>query len=418
MNVGSDSRTIVIGGGIIGGMCAWYLSLSGHEVTVIDRNRFGGACSHGNCGYISPSHVLPLTAPGVISKSLKSMMSSESPFYIKPRLSPAMWKWFLKFASRSNEKSMWEAASSLHSLLHSSSRLYEEFFREQAIQCEWEKKGILFVYRSEGEFEHFAGTNAEIEKRFGVSARPITGSELVAMEPALKEGLAGAWYYDCDGHLRPDRLMSELRGKLEARGVRVLEQTEMKGFRKDGKHIAAVITGDGEVAGNRFVVATGAVTPFLNGHLGVKIPIQPGKGYSITMPRPKLCPRYSMILEEHRVAITPMQSAYRIGSTMEFAGYDSSINRRRLGMLRRGAEIYLREPYSEPVLEEWYGWRPMTWDSKPFIDRLPLFDNGWIATGHNMLGLSLGAVTGKLVAEMINGEPTHIDIKNFSLQRI
>jgi D-amino-acid dehydrogenase len=158
-----------------------------------------------------------------------------------------------------------------------------------------------------------------------------------------------------------------------------------------------------------FVVATGAWTPLLNRQLGCRLPIQPGKGYSITMPRPSICPGMPLIFPETRVAVTPFQSGYRLGSTMEFAGYDASLRRERLQLLRDGVKDYLREPYCEPVLEEWYGWRPMTYDSLPIIDYSPAYPNVIIAAGHNMLGLSMAPATGKLVAEMASGGVPHID---------
>jgi D-amino-acid dehydrogenase len=173
----------------------------------------------------------------------------------------------------------------------------------------------------------------------------------------------------------------------------------------------------GEIAADRVVVACGALTPFLNQQLGCRIPIQPGKGYSLTMPRPAVCPTYPLIFEQHRVAITPMKSGYRIGSTMEFAGYDSRINQRRLQLLRDSARLYLREPDAEPLQETWYGWRPMTWDSKPYIDRSPRFENVWVAAGHNMLGLSMATVTGKLIAEMMTGQQPHLDIRPLRIGR-
>jgi D-amino-acid dehydrogenase len=147
------------------------------------------------------------------------------------------------------------------------------------------------------------------------------------------------------------------------------------------------------------------------------VPIQPGKGYSITMARPARCPTIPLIFDEHRVAVTPMRSGYRLGSTMEFAGYDTSLNRARLNLLREAARHYLHEPLGEPVLEEWYGWRPMTYDGKPIIDRSPALGNVWIAAGHNMLGLSMAPATGRLVAELLDGRPPHIDPAPYSVKR-
>jgi D-amino-acid dehydrogenase len=135
------------------------------------------------------------------------------------------------------------------------------------------------------------------------------------------------------------------------------------------------------------------------------------------MPRPKLCPKIPLLLEEHRVAVTPMQSGYRLGSMMEFVGYDSSINPRRLNILKDGAAVYLREPFCEPVQETWYGWRPMTYDGKPIIDRSPAYENVMIAAGHNMLGLSMAPATGQLVADLLTGQSPRLDAAPYSVKR-
>jgi D-amino-acid dehydrogenase len=211
--------------------------------------------------------------------------------------------------------------------------------------------------------------------------------------------------------------MSELRRVLTSRGVEINENCEVTGFVKSNGTATAVRTNRCETRGDQFVVATGAWTPLLNRELGCRIPIQPGKGYSLTMPRPVVCPRYPLIFEEHRVAVTPFASGYRLGSTMEFAGYDSVLSRSRLTLLTDAAKLYLRDPVSAPVEEEWWGWRPMTFDGMPIIGRPPAIGNVLIAAGHNMLGLSMATATGKLVAEMLSGLPTHIDPKPYGLQR-
>ena len=165
-------------------------------------------------------------------------------------------------------------------------------------------------------------------------------------------------------------------------------------------------------------MATGALTPNFAREVGCAIPIQPGKGYSITMPRPALCPKTPMIFEQHRVAVTPFQSGYRIGSTMELAGYDTQINRTRLDLLKESAEIYLQDPYCDPVEMEWFGWRPLTYDDLPIIDFAPKWNNVLVAAGHGMLGLSMGMVSGKLVDELIRREKTHIDSNWVSFSRL
>ena len=404
----SAGRVIVVGGGVIGAACAYYLSRSGWDVEVLEQGAFGKGCSHGNCGFVCPSHVLPLAEPGAVWRALKAMLKKDSPFYIKPRFDPSLWGWLLKFARRCNVSAMLEAGRAIQALLNSSRALYDELLREEPIDCEWEAKGLLFVLHSRAGMEHYEHTARLLRDSFGLAAERYDGDALVQREPALKSGLAGGWLYRGDAHLRPDRLMASWQRVLEGRGVRIREQCAVKGFVGDRGRARAVMTAEGESAADAFVVAMGALTPLLNRHLGCKLPIQPGKGYSITMPRPAQCPSLPLIFEEHRVAVTPMRTGYRLGSTMEFAGYDKSLNRRRLALLTEGARLYLHEPSCEPVEEEWFGWRPMTPDSVPIIDRSPAFNNVLIAAGHNMLGLSMSPGTGKLVAEILNGRETHI----------
>ncbi len=413
-----EKHTVVIGGGVIGAFCAWYLTAAGRRVTIIDRGEFGAGCSHGNCGYVSPSHVLPLTAPGQIGRGLKGMISRNSALRIHPRMSPTFWKWMIRFALRCNRRDMLQAGRGRTALLESSRKLYDEVITTQGLQVEWNTDGLLFVYRDQPEFEKYEATDKLLRDEFGVAAEPISGEQLSEMEPALKTGLAGAWHYRNDAHLRPNLLMAEMHRTLLESGVQILSQREMKGFEASAAGTAAAVSTNSEkIEADEFVVATGPLTPMLNTALGCRIPIEPGKGYSITMARPKICPRYPMLLEEAHVGITPFTNGYRIGSTMEFAGYDSRLSPERLQYLRNGATEYLVEPTAEPVEEEWFGWRPMTWDGLPYIDRTPRFGNVWVAAGHNMLGLSMGPATGKLISEMITGQSPHIDCKPYCIGR-
>jgi D-amino-acid dehydrogenase len=413
----SPRQVAIIGGGVIGAACAYYLSRAGVSVTVVDQGRFGRGCSHGNCGFVSPSHVLPMASPGAIGMALKALIRRNSPIKIRPRLDLSLWSWLYRFARRCNVDCMLDSAQSIQALLNSSRRLYDAIIRDERIDCEWQTLGMLFVLQSHAGMEHFAETNELLRERFNAGAKRIEGDELVAVEPALKPGLAGAWLYECDAHLRPDKLMSEWRRVLEARGVRIVEDCSVHRIVREDGRARVIETAQGELAADAFVFATGAWTPKLNHELGCSVPIQPGKGYSITMRRPDRCPRYPMIFEEHRVAVTPMHSAYRLGSTMEFAGYDATLRRDRLQLLKDAAGLYLHEPYCEPVEEEWFGWRPMTFDSKPVIDRSPAMSNVLVAAGHNMLGLSMSPATGKLVAELLTGEQPHVDPAPYAVTR-
>lgn len=412
-----SSRTVIIGTGLIGTLSAWYLQKSGHQITLVDAGSFGAACSHGNCGYISPSHVLPLPGPGVIPRTLRAMLSPNSPFSIKPRLSPALWRWLANFAWRCRKDPMLETAVTRNQLLQSSRQLYDQLLDEESIDCHRQTLGLMFVFATQKEWEHHAHTQKILDD-FGVHAERYDRQKLQEVEPALQDHLAGAYHYLSDSHLRPDLLLTALRERLTSAGAQIIENCRITGFRQEQGRAVAAQSEQRDIEGTRFVVATGAMTPWLNDALGTDIPIQPGKGYSITTQTTEGLPRHPMILEEYKVAITPFPDRFRIGSTMEFAGYDTRLTESRLKLLRDGAQQCLRVPYGPEVVETWYGWRPMTWDGKPFIDRCPRYSNVWLAAGHNMLGLSMGTASGKLVQELIDGQTPHINPRPMSLDRI
>jgi len=411
------SQVLIIGGGVIGAACAYYLAKSGRQVTIVEAGEFGKQCSHANCGLVCPSHALPLTEPGAVGKTIRSLFQQNAPFRIKPRWDPKLWVWFWKFARRCKKHHMLAAAKPRAELLFTSLSLYRLLMETELTDCEWETRGSLYVYQNEESFAKYAKTDQLLKEHFNLAAQRVDSAALEDMEPSLRPGLAGAWYYEVDAHLRPDRLMQAWRCVLTELGVTLVENQQVEGFVRQQGRAVAVKTSAGDIAADVFVVATGAWTPWLNKQLGCKIPIQPGKGYSMTMPRPEKCPTRPLLFPEHKVAVTPMQSGYRLGSTMEFAGYDTRIDPRRLQALRDGAEVYLQQPVCEPVQEEWYGWRPMTYDGLPVIDRTPAMENVLVAAGHNMLGVSMAPATGKIVTAMITGATPGIDPAPFSLRR-
>ncbi len=418
----AGKRVVVVGGGVIGTACAHYLSLEGWAVTIVERGLVGQGASAGNCGLVCPSHVLPLAEPGAVGRTLGTIFRRNSPLAIRPRLDPALWSWLIRFARRCNETHMMEAGRGISALLGSSLGLYEDLVQREGLECEWERRGLLFAYRSSAALQAYHATDRLLGEAFGVPARRLDGEGLVALEPALTAGLAGGWYYEDDAHLRPDVLMRSWRSALEVRGVVIREGSGLKVFRQSSQgHARAVVTEAGEeIAADAVVVAAGAMTPRLNRVLGMRVPIVPGKGYSLTMPHPAVSPKVPMIFPETRVAVTPFRSGFRLGSTMEFAGYDETIRPRRLQLLRDGSSPYLRgsdRPGSEGVEEAWYGWRPMTHDGLPIIDQAPAHPNVWIAAGHNMLGLSMAPATGKLVAELLGGREPHVDPSPYRVGR-
>lgn len=415
----SDSRrTVIVGGGVVGASCAYYLAKTGRSVTLVDSGAFGNGCSHANCGFISPSHVLPLAVPGAVGTILKFMSRPNSPVRVKPGVVLKDPGWFLRFARNCREGPMLAGAAGLHALLRSSRSLYEGLVRDERIDCDWQTQGMLFVFRSPEAMDHYAEVDRLLGERFETPARRIDGAELAEMVPALKPGLAGAWFYEGDAHLRPDRLMTEWKRILTGLGVTVEEHRKVVGIAREGRRATAVRTISGDLPADEVIVAAGAWTPFFRNDLGCKLPIQPGKGYSMTLPnRPAGIP-HPMIFEEDRVAITPFRDGYRIGSMMEFIGPNEALDPNRLNLLVDTANRYFRGPVSgdEPE-EQWWGWRPMTPDSLPMIGPVPSLANAWVAAGHNMLGLSMAPATGKLISELVLGTPPHVSPVPYAVNR-
>lgn len=255
----TDGRVIVVGGGVIGAACAYFLKKAGWDsVTVLDRGQFGKACSHGNCGFVSPSHVLPLTVPGDRTDAQGGTISKNSPFSIKPRFDLALWSWLFQFARRCNERDMLASAQGIQALLQSSRSLYDELMANEPFDCEWQPRGLLFPFRTQAGLEHHDQTAELLRTSFGTSIDRYAGDEVRDLEPALKRGLAGGWHYPVDAHLRPDKLMSSWRRVLAGIGVTIRDDCEVKGFVRDGVRAVRVITPQEEIAADAFVVAAGA----------------------------------------------------------------------------------------------------------------------------------------------------------------
>jgi len=233
----------------------------------------------------------------------------------------------------------------------------------------------------------------------------------------LARNSGGAFYYADDAQVRPDRLAMAWTEKLRDDGVTFLEDCAAESLEITGGRLSQLRTSQGALHADHYVIAAGAWSTHFARQLGCHIPIEPGKGYSVTMQRPELCPRYPMLLPDHHVGVTPFKDGYRLGSMMEFVGFDTSIPASRIQQLREAAQPYLLEPFTDVVQETWYGWRPMTWDSLPIIGRVPQLENTYLATGHNMLGLSLATGTGKLVAEIVQRQTPHIDPDPYSPSR-
>lgn len=414
MNAQQDD-VLIIGGGVIGLATALALIEAGRGVRVLEAAGAGSGASHGNCGTITPSHAPPLAAPGMVAQGLRWMATPDAPLYLKPRLDPALWRWLAHFAARCNLKDWRQSTKSRSAILNDSRTRLGEWIARYGLQCEFAEEGLDYVFRERARFDHYA-KECEALREFGIVSEIFGGDDYLRQEPALKPGVAGAVRFPDDARLRPDRYVAELARVVRERGGVIEENCRVQSL-QDSVNGVSVGTSLGPRSGNEAIVALGAWSPALARTLGIRLPIQPGKGYSITYSRPSLVPRRAMVLKDRQVCVTVWDSGFRLGSTMEFSGYDESLNATRLSALERGAAEYLHEPVGATVHERWYGWRPMTWDDLPILGRAPRHRHLWLAAGHGMLGVSMSAASGQLMADLITERTTAIDPAPYRLER-
>jgi D-amino-acid dehydrogenase len=412
----NHSDALVIGGGVVGLACAHYLLQTGRSVRLIDKDRIGAGASSGNCGLVFVSDIVPLCFPGAARKEILGILRRNSPLYIKPKFDSHLFSWLLRFAGMCRSDFLPHAMRARADILHSSALLFDELASKQLIAAEYEQRGVLLAFRTEVAMRGYGRVNALLEP-YGLAAEGLSGKALHALEPALRPEIHGAWYHRADRHLRPERLIESWKRSLAAAGVAIEEACGLNRLHASGDRLVAAGTTQGDYSADQYVLAAGVWSAPIAKQVGIQLPIQPGKGYSITMERPAICPEIPCYLYERRVVATPWPSGYRLGGTMEFSGFNVNLNPDRLGVLRTAAAEYLREPLGQPMLEEWSGLRPMTYDDLPVIGRSPRFRNLALATGHGMLGITTAPATGRLVAEIVCGAAPHIDPAPYSPAR-
>ncbi|WP_374012021.1 NAD(P)/FAD-dependent oxidoreductase [Pseudoxanthomonas koreensis] len=407
---------LILGGGAIGLATALALLEAGRGVRVLEAATIGGATSHGNCGTITPSHAPPLAAPGVPLRALRWMFTPDAPLYLKPRMDPVLWRWLVRFAGRCNMRDWLAATGARAAILNDSRSRLKGWIDQYGLQCEFVESGLDYVFRDRANFEHYLA-QCEALAAVGIRTEAIDGADYLRQEPALREGLVGALHFPDDAHLRPDRYTAELARVVRARGGVIEEGCRAQALQPHADGVEVTVADGSQRHGRELVVATASWTPALVKPLGLKVPIQPGKGYSITWSRPALAPRRPLVLKDRSVFVTAWQDGFRLGSTMEFSGYDSTLNTVRLAALERAAHEYLHTPAGPELREKWYGWRPMTWDDLPVLGRTPRHPHVWLAAGHGMLGISMSVATGQLIADLVTGRAPAIDPAPYRVER-
>jgi D-amino-acid dehydrogenase len=412
-------HVLICGGGAIGLCSALFLRERGYEVTVVERDSAGGdGCSFGNAGMIAASHFTPLAAPGAIGLGLRWLLDTGSPFYIRPRLDPALAAWILHFMRAANREQVERAGPLLRDLLLASRELYERL----ADRCDngfaLVKRGLLMLCRTRAGLE--AETRAARRAReLDMPVEIVSPARAADLDPDIGMEITGAVFYPLDCHLDPRLLMRKLTELVAATGVNVRWSTQVESWRSEGGRVTAAVTSQGDLAADEFVVAAGSWSAEVLRTLDCKLQLQAGKGYSFMLTNPPQLPRLCSILSEAHVAVTPMGGSLRIGGTLEFAGLDRSIRQRRTQAIAAAAARYFPALRAQDIaqIRPWAGLRPCSPDGLPYLGRFARYSNLCVAAGHGMLGISLAPITGQLVAQILAGERPRIALEPLSPQR-
>ncbi|HVW13608.1 MAG TPA: FAD-dependent oxidoreductase [Mucilaginibacter sp.] len=413
------SKAIIIGGGVIGLFSAYYLHKSGWEVEVIDQGDLSDNCSYGNAGMVTPSHFVPLAAPGMVEQGIRWMFNSKSPFYVRPSLNPELFGWGLKFIKSATKKHVDRSAGPLRDISLLSKKLYHEFEQDTKLEFGLEDKGILMLFKTPKmveEEKHLAEEAASL----GLDAQYLSPGECAKLQPGVELDIAGAVHYHCDAHLYPNKLMKVLVKYLENSGVKMHRHTRIVNINYEGDKITSFNSADKEFKGDAYVIATGAWSPAVAKLTGLHVPLMPGKGYSFMVPQDeKRKMTIPSILVEAKVAVTPMNGSIRYGGTMEVGKINDKVNMNRVKGIVESVPKYFPEfkPAVPAEKDIWFGFRPVSPDGMPYIGLSKKYKNLAVATGHAMIGLSLGPATGKLIAETLNGSSVSVDIKPYEVER-
>jgi D-amino-acid dehydrogenase len=409
----------IIGGGIIGLCTAWYLHQEGCQVTVLDKGTFSEGTSYGNAGMIVPSHFVPMAAPGVVSQGLKWMLNRKSPFYVKPRLNSDLIQWLWHFYRSANIQKVEKAMPTLYELNERSKLLYKSMTEHNGFDFGLEERGLLMLYKSKKQ-EKEEEKIAEKAIQLGLAAELLDVNGLNILEPDMNLDVLGGLYFPEDCHLSPHKLMAQLKVFLKQKGVEFIPNTYIIDFEIKASKVSALIKQDGKkIAVDKVLLSAGSWSVQILKKAGIKILLQDGKGYSITVDKPKQHPKIPTILSEAKVAITPMGDSLRVGGTLELSGLSQRINQARVqGIIESIPKYYKNLTLKiEEGTEIWKGYRPCTPDGMPYIDKSKNVSNLYVGTGHGMMGLSLGAITGKIMSQMMTDQPTSVSTDLFRLDR-
>ena len=410
---------VIVGGGIIGLFSAYYLQKAGKQVLILEKGNGDEGCSFGNAGMVVPSHFVPLATPGMLEKGFKWMFDNESPFYVKPRLSLDLLKWGLGFIKAANQKKLNQSIPYLRDIGMLSRAIYHDLAKE--LPFFYEEKGLLMYCKTEGILEEEAHT-AQLANKIGIEAKVLTKKEVDILEPELNADVVGGVYFPGDTHLNPTELVSALKNYLKTSGVIFKKEAEVVDFEIINGNIEKVILlNKEEIVPEKVVLAAGSWSENIGRKLKLNLPIQAGKGYSVSLPQiegKKI--NIPSIFVDARVAITPMSNSFvRFGGTMEIGGINDKINMNRVkGIIKSVPNYFPEYPIEIPAQEKvWFGLRPCSPDGLPYIGKSHKINNLYLNTGHAMMGVSLAPASGLLLSEIVLDKQLSMKIDGFAPER-
>lgn len=413
----SHKRVVIVGGGVVGMCSAYYALKRGFHVTLVEREQVGGDnCSMGNAGMVVPSHFVPLAAPGVIAKGLRWMLNAESPFYVRPRMSLDLMQWGWLFWRNATERHVMATREMLRDLNLESRRLFDELNQEEGFGLE--KKGLLMLCSTNKGLDEEA-IAADAAAEIGLNVKVLDSEGVAMMDPSITMNVVGGVHYADDCHLDPQQFMKSMRQRVIEMGGVIESGVRIRKVNASDGRVLSVVSDEQTYQADEFVIAGGSWSNDLLSSLGVRLPLQAGKGYSLTLENPPELPALCSIFAEAKVAITPMGRRLRFGGTMEVCDNDLRVNPNRVRGIVKSVAQYFPKFAAEVFdgVEPWAGLRPISPDGVPYLGRLKSHENLLVATGHAMMGLSLGPVSGRLVADLLARDVPFRSIDAMALDR-
>ncbi len=412
----SPRSVVVIGGGVAGLCSAYYLRQLGADVTVVESNRVGSGASWGNGGWVCPAQAGPLPEPGLTWYGMRSLFDRSSALYFQPAKLPELAPWLLRFWTYCNQRDHEHGVAALASLGHDVFDLVDEM-RDDGVEFELHRQGMLVAAREPDiAREELSKLQPMREYGYDLPDDVLAPTDLHDAEPALADAIDGGFIVGQHWHVRPDSFTAGLAGALRRMDVEIVEGAEVNDFLVNGGRVRGVRTAAGDKSADAFMLAAGAWTTPLAKMLGVRFPMQAGKGYSFFV-KPSVMPRHSILLADVHVGCTPLGDQMRIGGTMEFSGLNTRLDEGRIADIVTAARTCF-VPWKTPEIEQrWAGMRPITPDGLPVLDRTA-FDNVYVATGYAMQGVTLAPPAGRAMAEfMTTGRKPDL-LRPFGIERL